>query len=256
MRTIPDGYLSISALIKFNTGSSGSGFFYNNGDTIYFFTAKHVLVNAKNERQGNIAEFLSYSADLADTVSNRFTIDVEKAEKNGDFLLHPTHDVAAIRIGTINDKQSFDIINLDNVNSISPKGLAWVVKEGITSYEDVMISNDVFIFGYPGSIGLTNSPQFNYEKPLLRKGIVASKYEKASTIILDCPVYYGNSGGPVIQYDLNEKRQISYKVIGVVSQFIPYVEQWINNRNSLANTSYLNSGYSVAVTIDKCLELI
>ena len=45
MRALPESTLSIPILIKFNTGSSGSGFNIRTDDSLYFVTAKHVLAN-------------------------------------------------------------------------------------------------------------------------------------------------------------------------------------------------------------------
>jgi hypothetical protein len=66
-------------------------------------------------------------------------------------------------------------------------------------FADVLISNDVYIFGYPSSVG--HSGQLDHTRPLLRKGIVAGKNEAKNTIILDCPVHQGNSGGLALQID-------------------------------------------------------
>lgn len=95
----------------------------------------------------------------------------------------------------------------------------------------------------------------------MRKGIIAGVNEINKTILLDCPVFYGNSGGPVIQIDIESNTTLpgltyNYHIIGIVTQFIPYEESWENRNNHLINKEWFNSGYSVAVSIDKVFELI
>ena len=48
----------------------------------------------------------------------------------------------------------------------------------------------------------------------------------------------------------------NHMVIGVVTEFIPFVEEWINRSNGLVNSEFINSGYSVAVSMDKVFETI
>jgi len=46
------------------------------------------------------------------------------------------------------------------------------------------------------------------------------------------------------------------RVIGVVCQFVPNAEVWVNASNGFANRSIYNSGYSIATPMDPVLELI
>lgn len=258
MRALPENNLSIPILIKFDTGSSGSGFNIRTDDSLYFVTAKHVLANQKEELNGKMAKLTAYSGDLKDKTPTKINLDLDILKNEGNVILHKTRDIAVIKIGESNPdkKNNFKLTKGVTVTSKAKTGIVWTELGSLVSYENVLVSNTIYIFGYPSSIGMQNSPQFDYNRPLIRKGIIASKYEKADTIILDCPVYYGNSGGAVIQeeqIDINNKQ---FKIIGVVSQFVPYVENWVNNKSNVVNTTVLNSGYSVAVSIDSVLELI
>jgi len=124
-------------------------------------------------------------------------------------------------------------------------------------YSDVIVSNDMFLLGYPSSLGTGDMSQLDISKPLVRKGIVAGLNDNLKRLILDCFSYPGNSGGPVI--DIREKGLGSYEwnIIGVLIQYVPFVDeitlnrsgQVIGNRNS-------NSGYSIAEPMDKVLDLI
>lgn len=174
---------------------------------------------------------------------------------------HKTSDVAVVHLGArenidgsneykVHFNKGIEIVGKGIFNTVS------VNAETATKLlADVLVSNDVFVYGYPTSLGLKNSPQFDFNKPLLRKGIVANIYPKQGTIILDCPVYYGNSGGPVVEVEYRPTGN-HHHVIGVVSQFIPFVQQWHNPPSGIVNTEFHNSGYSVAVSMDKVFELI
>ena len=91
--------------------------------------------------------------------------------------------------------------------------------------------------------------------PLLRRGIVAGKNQAAQTIIVDCPAYYGNSGGPVCHVELDGMRT-EFTIIGIVSQFVPFVEQWENKTHRYSNMELSNSGYSIITPIDAMFDLI
>jgi hypothetical protein len=115
----------------------------------------------------------------------------------------------------------------------------------------------LILFGYPTSLGFPQKPQFDSHRPLLRKGIVAGKNLQTRSIILDCPAYQGNSGGPVIQIEMDDKNFLMthFNIIGVVSQFIPFTDIWLNIRERYSNMTMLNSGYSIATPMDVVLEI-
>lgn len=127
---------------------------------------------------------------------------------------------------------------------------------GSRRFENVEVTNDVFVLGYPASLSTIEMQQINYDVPLARKGIVAGKNINNQSIILDCPVYGGNSGGLVLE--INKVGSITHiHLIGIVVQFVPFVEQWRNTRfPELQNTNLQNSGYSVAIPVDNIYDLI
>lgn len=257
MRNIPEDNLAYPILIKHDNGGSGSGFFLKTDTKIFLVTAKHVLLDEKSNPRSKILTLICQTRELNDESSDEFIIDVNKAK----ILKHSKSDIAAIEMGTIkstDDPQKHFLENCDGITlkkSGKGDGVSVGAQDSTKLLKDVLISNDVFLYGYPTSLGLEDSPQFDYNKPLLRKGIVANVNKKQGTIILDCPVYYGNSGGPVVEVSL-EGREFKHRVIGVVSQFIPFVEKWVNSQNRLHNIQLSNSGYSVAVSMDRVFELI
>ncbi len=138
---------------------------------------------------------------------------------------------------------------------IAKTGILGVAQASAKKFADVLTANQVFIFGYPTSLGLKNIPQIDYSKPLLRSGIVAGTNQDLKTIILDCPAYGGNSGGPVLEVEV-EGLGRKYRVIGVVSEFVPAVQTWRNSPQASINASVYNSGYTVATPMDFVLDLV
>jgi hypothetical protein len=129
-------------------------------------------------------------------------------------------------------------------------GILGVGLDAITRFNDVLIGNEVILFGYPTSLGLQVMPQIDQQRPLLRKGIVAGENLARHSIILDCPVYPGNSGGPVIEIDSFGPFRRRFNMIGVVDQYVPYAD------GGRSVTIMANSGYSVVVPMDFVLELV
>jgi hypothetical protein len=112
------------------------------------------------------------------------------------------------------------------------------------------------MFGYPTSLTAPISGFFNPAQPLLRKGIVAGVNRSGRTIIVDSPSYQGNSGGPVLQVEHPSFGVTSFKIIGLVSAFVPFQEEWENKTLRYSHTIVANSGYTIVEPIDIALELV
>ena len=70
--------------------------------------------------------------------------------------------------------------------------------------------------------------------------------------MLDCPVYQGNSGGPVIEVEAKNLFEKYFYVVGVVGEFVPFVDQ--GQRSTFITLN--NSGYSIAAPMDFVAELV
>jgi hypothetical protein len=91
----------------------------------------------------------------------------------------------------------------------------------------------------------------------LRAGIVAGVNPSTKTLVIDCPVYGGNSGGPVLEMDRPDARGIRLRIIGVVTQFVPAVVPTLKSDGTPSGDVVVtNSGYAVAVAMDSVLELV
>ncbi len=246
-----------------------SGFYVDNHRSLYFVTARHVLFKEKvTKAKETLADLVfrspsallvSYPAQLEITTPKEIELTLDHLHKGNNIKFHATQDIVAIKIGDfIEDPKIRGGKLVKFVGGVkvkaSPGDLLTVDINSVKTFKDVLVGNDVYIFGYPSSLGIQGITQIDYEKPLLRKGIVAGKNENLRTVILDCPVYYGNSGGPVVEVE--EGAPLKFRVIGLVLQFVPFVEEWYNLKYRVSNVQIDNSGYSVVIPMDPVLDLL
>lgn len=263
--TLSDTTVSSAALISFNYGNTesfGSGFFYSDSTSLYLITAKHVIFDEiKNIKTNETIQF-----SFKDSIANiyfypkyadrdpikQLSLDLIRLSNSGNVSVSNFNDIAVIRLG----KQSYEdyphIEYSKYVKKHYPKSTVTnYVKANFMQYDDVEIGNDVFIIGYPKVLGLQSLKNYDVNRPLMRKGCIAGKNPNERTIIIDCPSYGGNSGGPVIM----AKNGAGY-LIGLVTQFIPFEQKWVNLNYNITNTEISNSGYSIVVPIEDVLEVI
>jgi len=261
VRAIPDDNLAYPVLIRLDNGSTGSGFFLSNNKNIFLVTAAHVLFG---EKSGGIiakkATLLSYSKDPKETERNIIQLDLLNLLAANKIRKHSTEDVAIVLIGDVTDNNkpdSFEIKILSGATVLekSPSGILCVNIKSIKQFKDVLTANTIYLFGHPTSIGIKEIPQIDPLRPLLRFGIIAGTNPSNKTIILDCPSYPGNSGGPVLEVEEDSIINRHFSIIGVVSQFVPFEETWLNETHKYKNFTISNSGYAVAVSMDPVLEL-
>lgn len=279
-RSIPDDNLAYPVLVSLGDGSSGSGFFLNTPDGVYLVTAKHVLFNEQTQSpRSPVLQLLSYSKDPADATKIRIAVALPVLQQSGRLKTHPSADIAVLRLFQAQSDSppqsqtpqpnaspaSATTATSQNARKISP--LPGVVVEsmaesgilgvdaanGVKKFDQVLTGNDVILFGYPSSLALQQLRQLDPNRPLLRKGIVAGKNPDTKSIILDCPVYFGNSGGPVLEMDHQGFADRLY-IIGVVDQYVPFVQT--AGTQTLAMQIASNSGYSIIIPMDYVMELI
>jgi hypothetical protein len=251
-RAIPDDNLAYPVLIS-GGGIRGSGFFFSVKDYIYLVTAKHVLFDvSKPDLRTSQVEILSYPPDPNDQTRNVYLLDLAVLKKAGHIKPHPAADVVVVRIAKMgdssNDKRRLSALPGVEFKESATGGIVGTDLKMLKEFKDVLVGNETILFGYPSSLGIPNIPQIDYFRPLLRRGMVAGLNRQNKSIILDCPSYPGNSGGPAIELD-PEGLSTRFRVIGVVSQFVP----WVNS--ALGNTTVSNSGHSVVTPMDFVLEL-
>ena len=240
-------------LIEAGDGS-GSGFYVKNKKSIFLVTATHVLFDSNAKLLSKKIQLTSYGHDLEK--DERITIEVNLLEV--EIRRSKDKDIVVVELGkTDDDKEEGSFSFHWGKGVIAGKkptsGVVIVPAGGLSKFDEVGISNDVFVLGYPNSVGLDG--QIDKTMPLLRKGVVAGKNKDRGTIVLDCPVYFGNSGGIVIEVEVDDLGKRKFKVIGVVSQYVPFIEKLFSLQLKYINKNYENSGYAIAVPIDDIFEL-
>jgi len=262
-RAIPDDNLAYPVLVQLQ-GSEASGFYLNTTTAVYFVTAKHVLFSpSTNLLLGPQAILLSYPRDPKGAGKNVVSLDLVALSKAGEVSPHPKEDVVVVRIAKITEGTPPEgvkgrvIAALPGVafQQSTASGLLGVSLDSVKKYDDVLVANDVIVFGYPTSLGLQQIPQLDRLRPLLRRGIVAGLNPATKSLIIDCPAYPGNSGGPVLEID-HTTFNSTFKLIGVVREFVPFAEKSVNLPFGYENTNLSNSGYTVVTPMDSVLELV
>jgi hypothetical protein len=256
-RAIPDDNLGYPVLITTPSGNTGSGALVNTSGALFFVTAKHVLFDKGGKLREQAAQLLSYSKDPANREPNIEVLDLAMLDKAGLISAHPGHDVAVIKLADVVTQESADpagkqysITLRPGVQIVKSAGLVTAGNDVIKRFEKVLVGNEVVLYGYPISLALEKNHQLEPLRPLLRKGIVAGQNFQNKSIVLDCPVYPGNSGGPVFQVEQTSPFQKSVSMIGIVAEYVPFEDQG----RSFALTN--NSGYSIATPMDFAIELI
>lgn len=262
-RSVPDDNLAYPVLVKF-PDELASGFYLNTATSVYLVTAKHVILDSKGNLRGGPVTLLSYSRDPKEAGRNLLQLDLASLLQAGDIKWHDTADVAVIRVAELTvtapdpghpGMRAVHPIAGVSVQSFVANGILGVGMDSIKKYGDVLVANDVLLFGYPTSLGIQVLPQLDPLRPLLRSGIVAGLNPTTRTVIVDCPSYPGNSGGPVVEVD-RSTFESSFEVIGVVSQFVPFAETSITYPIGYTNTNISNSGYTIVTPMDFVLQLV
>jgi S1-C subfamily serine protease len=264
-RAVPEDNLAYPVLLIIKNGK-GSGFFLNTATVQYLVTANHVIAEdpslfdpaTKMYKPDAELQAISYSADPADTATrNVLKVNLHEVQTMGHLKVDPAADVAVMAIGSyqkmpINTTQLQFSTALPGAtwSEVAAHGTVGVSIEAVKTLDQVLVGNDVIMYGYPTSLGLTPTPQLDPDRPLLRKGIVAGKNPLRHSIVLDCPAYLGDSGGPVFEIDRTFVQR-TFRLIGVVEQYVPFTQT--DARTFIMQT---NSGYSIVTPMDAVLALI
>jgi hypothetical protein len=265
---IPSDNLAYAVLLSINEGKSlGSGFRLKANGCNYLITAKHVLFDRHHQLYGETLVVTCHSPNRGATAPLIMQVDLSKA----NILTSSKADIAAVLLGVnapidghdhktalkklkVAVKRPTQLVGEQYV-SVLQQGSGEAVSvdvEAAGKLSFVSITNDVYLLGYPTSLGMQHSQYYDFTKPLVRKGIVAGIDETKSTFVIDCPAYPGNSGGPVVEHCEDG----FFRVTGVVSKYIPYETKWHSNRGDVVNSDVSNSGYTVCVSMDAVISML
>lgn len=216
---------------------SGTGFIVHHKNYAYLVTAKHVIYKHDQEF---IEEEISILNQCVDGTHTRHEINLTELTKHGNIKSHFSADICVLRLFQFNDEDIFELDGVYETQASEATAIS-ITFDNMIDFNEINVGNDIYIWGYPSSIGIKNIPQIDYNQPLIRKGIISGLNKQNQKIIIDAAVYPGNSGG-IISGFFNKNED---KIAGVISQLIPYEDKWYNPRNQLVNSYFSNSGYSV-----------
>jgi len=255
---LPTLYTRYSISIKAGP-SEGSGFFLQASNSVYLVTARHVLFNDKQSPtnwpmwSGN-AECTSHLDETDQTVA---LLDMIALSALGEVRYSTNHDVAMVRLEDCNPANHSIVRVCKGVRFRTAQRLVSPIPSTLAKkFDDIPVGMDMFLFGFPSSLGLAEMPQLDPSLPLMRRGIVAGKNLKRRTLVLDCPSFQGNSGGPIIGKENKSLTTTSFPLLGVLIEWVPFSESWQNNRFGYRNQTLSNSGYSIAEPMDVVLDMV
>lgn len=261
-RDITEYYLTIPVSAELENNQTATGFYIIIDRMVFFATARHAILAEGKDNTFNIvsntAILKSSNFGTQASAEKIIALDLKKLYSNGSIIYNKLYDIVVIKIADfINDtefKGAEGVVIKQTPGAFNLASLDYIKK-----YEEIVIGNEVFVFGYPTTLGIQELPQIDFSRPLVRKGIISGKNEKTRTIILDCPVDFGNSGSPVLECETiyeNNNLVKKYWLIGLVTKFVPFVEETVNMRYKYSNYTLNNSGYSVVAPIDIVLEMV
>jgi len=253
-RQLPDDNLAYPVLVDLGT-TTGTGFFVRGERHLFLVSASHVLLNPDGTTlKSPTAVTEALSTNPSESAKNIYKLDLMTLRKNGDLRASADGNVLVVRMAALSQPAA-ELEPVSGVSILSESVGTMVAARlrTLARFSDVRVSNTVIVFGYPLTIGLPATPQIDFSRPLLRSGIVAGINTQRKTIILDVPVNPGNSGGPVLQLPPDASPDDPLRIIGVVTQFIPFLQDTVPPGPQKIPT---NSGYAVAASMDAVLDLI
>lgn len=217
-------------------GSTGSGFLYKTEMNLYLITAKHVLLDSDNLLVGN--NIVIIAKNMNEVINTATTYEIEISDLSNIIF---------------SDDMNLDIIALkieDEENTIITNDYQrpFVKVNDILNFDNLNVLKSIYIGGCPTSLSI-DVTDYDITRVSFRRGIISSIYERE--FIIDCPTYYGMSGGPIFVENNNGEIQI----IGIVSKLVPLLVQWFNNRErSIINTDFENSGFSICIKLNEIIN--
>ena len=262
-KIISDIFMPGTILIKYSTGGSSSGVIVGDSSYMYLVTARHCLIENFNKNSVRLVApsvvLIYYIGDPSSSKSDSLRVDLQKAFADGELLFDSTQDIAILSIAkftgkTASGSPSFNYMSSATKLTLFAPGI--ILSELDFDFDHVEVGDDCLMFGYPSSLELSSGKDYNFDRPLLRKGVIAGKDKTKGTIIIDCPSYQGNSGGPVFSVALTNRKDPT-GLIGVVSRSILQVEELQSSYyHQTVSMNLSNSGYTIIVPIEFAEKLM
>lgn len=256
-----DIFVPGTVLIKYNSGGSASGVIAGDSSYMYLVTARHCFFNESNNKLSlidSLAFLIYYVDDAFGGKSDTLLVNLSTALRQRDLLFDPVNDIAILTITkiagyTTTGNQMFKYTS--STTKLSKHAPGGVSLDLCLGFDKVDVGDDCTIIGYPSSLQINSINDYDFQRPLLRKGAIAGKDKTKGTIIVDCPSYQGNSGGPVFATSVYNKSNLG--LIGIVSRSILHVEKLESSYyKTTLSVNLANSGYTVVVPIEFAKNLM
>lgn len=243
-----------------NKGGTGSAVVVQIDSSIILVTAKHVLVEdlvdpatQKRKMRFRDDEVIGsfYPGDPYASDRYSFSIDLLKARDNKAFAIHQEKDMIILVLGRTEGNSLILHDWVKGVNTSKETVLTIVFEKDFCKLSDLRGGDESFIIGYPKSLDLTEPTQFDFERPLIGKGIISGKDHRNGTFVVNTPAFPGNSGGPIFVLMDNE-----VKLAGIVVEYIPYIAPVPIDSLGNRYDGVINSGYSVVIPIEIIYSLV
>ena len=239
--------------------SKGSGFFFCYKGNMFVVTARHVIFNEKDGEFSLYGKAATIKApDIMGATASPAIFDILLNENNTFY--NNSYDVGLVHLGSYrltHDNTKLHPAYRDEIvqTQLPTNRGQFYGQYSSVSLGNVKVGADVFVAGYPTSLGITHYLDlFDHDRPVVRKGIVSHVNYERQHIIIDCFVFPGNSGGPVIQ--ASSTGDAKNTLIGLVSRYIPYRQLQIIPVENITNINYINSGYALIVSMDHVIDSI
>ena len=254
MALLPPDYMktviAIGTKIDNSTRWIGTGFLYvarhendPNRGVVFLITNKHVVNPPSSPAPINLFVRMNREGSLG-------ALELPLGQSGWHF--HPTADVAVVSIN----------MQVVTANELSCKWFDETLTPEKASEIGVSEGDGVFVLGFPqGNIGTENR---NFV--IVRQGCIARVQDwlskEGQNILIDAPVYPGNSGGPVVLKPestamQNTKSNNRAYLIGMVESYIPYQDIAISPQTGRPRVVFEeNTGLANVVPGDVILEII
>jgi len=243
--------------------SYGSGIYIHKDDQIFFCTARHVLFNNLNPQgppnfqpKQNIIEIKSYPKNTDYANFEKLRIDLYALYEAKQLTINLDLDICVFKIAGLDGTQlqlSNGVTRLSKTLNLNVASAAMV-----KGAREIEVGEELYVIGYPKALQLLNrnQPFYNYNLPLVRKGITSCMNDYR-TFVIDCSVFGGNSGGPVFIAEntvSNVDGRIVIKnnryLVGIAIQYVPLLNMTAQQMNPNFKTfnHAENSGYGICVS--------
>lgn len=220
-----------------NAGTSrGSCFIAEHNGELYVVTAYHVLFNHEGTLISSDGTLFFSNQETDDRNNLYVNITLDHIE----IKVSPEDDLALFKY----DSNSEFIAEARN-NDIKLTPISLTAKP-----ENELWTTKVYILGFPTSLCI-DAP-FD-TKPMVASGVVSAYDRSHNSFIVNAPVYYGNSGCPVLR--MQEDGTI--EIVGIVQRLVMFNLEWKNPyERELSRLDWHNAGYTICLHASRIQYLL